>query len=323
MRLYQSDPRSAGVWLLGLLALLLLGGCAGTPQSDRLLSSPPTDLPPAIELKNVSFHPQEAYQCGPASLAMLLNSQSIDITPQALTPRLYIPGKQGSLQIELLSNTRQFGLIPYVLKPSLEDLLREVAAGNPVLVFQNLALDWYPKWHYAVLIGYDLPADKIVLRSGLDPRRINNLALFERTWQRADRWAMLALQPGQLPVTVEYWRYLHALATMEKVNQYAAAETGYRAGLKQWPNDQRMLMGLSNSQFSQQQINAAISTLQRLIDEHPEYAPAHNNLANLLLETGQLEPAEQHALRAVKLGGKYSEAYQQTLQEIRRRRKTD
>ncbi|MFP3873812.1 MAG: PA2778 family cysteine peptidase [Thiohalophilus sp.] len=299
------------------------GGCAGTPQSDRLLDAPPADIAPAVELNEVPFHPQEAYQCGPASLAMLANWQDIDITPQQLTSKLYIPGKQGSLQVELLSNTRQLGLIPYVLKPELDDLLREVEAGNPVLVFQNLALDWYPRWHYAVLIGYDLNGDKIILRSGTDKRRLNTLAQFERTWQRADRWAMLALQPGQLPATVEYWRYLRALASMEQVNRHEEAAAGYRAGLKEWPNDVRLLMGLANSQYAQGKTAATIKTLQQLLDARPDYAPAHNNLAHLYLQQGQLTQAEQHARRAVALGGEHLGTYQQTLDEIHQRQQTE
>jgi len=126
------------------LLVVLLQGCAGTPQTDRLLSAPPASLPQAKELDQVPFYAQDAYQCGPASLAMVFNWQGVDTTPQQLTPQVYIPAKQGSLQLELISNTRQHNLIPYVLKPSLEDLLTEIAAGNPVLVFQNLALDWYP-----------------------------------------------------------------------------------------------------------------------------------------------------------------------------------
>ncbi|MGM0678858.1 MAG: PA2778 family cysteine peptidase [Pseudomonadota bacterium] len=274
-------------------------------------------------MNEVPFHPQEAYQCGPASLAMLANWQGVDITPQELTPKLYIPGKQGSLQIELLSNTRQLGLIPYVLKPELDDLLREVEAGNPVLVFQNLALEWYPRWHYAVLVGYDLQQDEIILRSGTDRRRINTLAQFERTWQRADRWAMLALRPGQMPATVEYWRYLQALSAMEQVNRHTQAQAGYQAGLQQWPNDTRLLMGLANSQHAGGQTAAAIATLEQTIHHHPDYAPAHNNLAHLYLQSGRSSRAEQHARRAVSLGGEHLEAYRQTLSEIRQQRQSE
>jgi hypothetical protein len=33
--------------------------------------------------------------------------------------------------------------------------MREVAAGNLVLVFQNLVISFYPVWHYAVVIGFN------------------------------------------------------------------------------------------------------------------------------------------------------------------------
>lgn len=44
----------------------------------------------------------------------------------------------------MLVASRRNGLPAYPLKPKLEAVLREVAAGNPVLVFQNLSLPIYP-----------------------------------------------------------------------------------------------------------------------------------------------------------------------------------
>jgi hypothetical protein len=44
-----------------------------------------------------------------------------------------------------------------VLEPRLEAVLQEIAAGNPVLVLQNLALDWAPQmsgtWTPACLVN--------------------------------------------------------------------------------------------------------------------------------------------------------------------------
>lgn len=316
---YPCRPPSRGACLIVLL-LAALHGCAGTPQSQRLIAAPPDALPASVELSEVPFFAQQAYQCGPAALATLLNHQDRAVTAEQLTPSLYIPRKKGSLQIELLSNTRRHGLIPYELRPSLVDLFKEIDAGRPVLVFQNLALDWYPKWHYAVLIGYDLNAQQVVLRSGEDARRINSLEVFERTWARADHWAMVALQPGELPASVEYWPYLKALAGMEEVGKYPAARAGYEAGLARWPADQRLLFGLSNSQYALGEVDAAQATLERLIASHPDYAPAYNNLAQISLEQGRLEQAEAYALRAVQLGGGHLSTYRQTLQQIRARR---
>jgi len=58
----------------------------------------------------------------------------------------------------MIAAARRNGFVAIELAPNLSDLLAEIAAGNPVVVLQNLALDWYPAWHYAVAIGYDLKA---------------------------------------------------------------------------------------------------------------------------------------------------------------------
>ena len=70
-------------------------------------------------------------------------------------------------------------MLAYPLRDSLADLLREVAHGNPVIVFQNLGTRWLPRWHFAVVVGYDLQASKVILRSGTTERWRTTLATFE------------------------------------------------------------------------------------------------------------------------------------------------
>ena len=123
------------------------------------------------------------------------------MTPQDLTPQVYLPGLAGSLQVEMLAATRRNGLLAYELAPKLDDLLAEVAAGSPAVVLQNLALSWYPVWHYSVVVGYDLEREEIILRSGLERRQALSLTTFEHTWESAGYWAMLALPPGRMPRT--------------------------------------------------------------------------------------------------------------------------
>jgi PBP1b-binding outer membrane lipoprotein LpoB len=47
--------------------VLLLAGCASTPQTHSLTANRPGDLPERVELTQVPFFPQDAYQCGPAA----------------------------------------------------------------------------------------------------------------------------------------------------------------------------------------------------------------------------------------------------------------
>lgn len=91
-------------------------------------------------MENVPFFAQTEYQCGPAALAMVTSWARVPVVPEQLTPGLFLPDKKGSLQVEMMAVPRQYGILAYALAPQLADLLHEVSAGHPVLVFQNLAL---------------------------------------------------------------------------------------------------------------------------------------------------------------------------------------
>lgn len=93
-------------------------------------------------LDHVPFYPQEKYQCGPASLATMLNTQGLATDPEILKELVYLPGRQGSLQVEMVAGARSHDMVVYPLKPNLEAVLGEVNAGNPVLIMQNLRFNW-------------------------------------------------------------------------------------------------------------------------------------------------------------------------------------
>ena len=303
--------------LIGFVVLQLLTGCAGTPQADRLLSNLSQDLSRPVELVDVSFSPQRAYQCGPAALSSVLQASGVEVTATELVPKIYIPGRRGSLQVEIMAATRRYGRIPYVLRPQLDVLLREVQAGNPVLVFQNLGLSWYPKWHYAVVVGFDLSNNRILLRSGVDKRHINSFQVFEQTWQRAGHWAMVAMLPGELPATVEELPYLQTVIGLERLDRWSAAAKAYLAALDHWPNSIGAAMGLGNSNYRMQKYEVAARHFQQVLNKYHDYAPAHNNLAQTYVEMGMLLVARQHALKAVQAGTITDQPiYQATLDEI-------
>lgn len=300
----------------GLFYILLLSGCASTPQSDRLLQDPPTELVKPVELTDTPFFPQTRYQCGPAALATLLQDQDVKVTPGELTDQVYIPARKGSLQIEMVATTRRHGLIPYLLPGQLDVLLEEIRHGRPVLVLQNLGMSWYPAWHYAVVVGYDLQDELLILRSGTTRRYRVSLHTFERTWQRSRNWAMIALPPGQLPVRPDEWRYMKAVAGFEQIRNWKALEKAYAAGLSQWPESRDLHMGYGNSRYVQGDLSKARQEYQVVVERYPDFAPAHNNLAQVLAELGEYQQALLHVQRAITLGGTHSEQYQATLREI-------
>jgi tetratricopeptide (TPR) repeat protein len=298
-------------WLLGfknpvltgffVWVAVVLGGCA-TPQVSSLQLRWPADLPIKVELTEVPFFAQEDFECGPAALAMVAQAAGVTVTPDALVNQVYLPGRKGSLQPEMLAATRRQGLIAYPLKPTLEDVLREVAAGHPVLVFQNLAFPVYPVWHYAVVVGFDREQQLLWLHSGRTQRMDISWSAFERTWARGQYWAMLALKPTDLPATAEAATYSLAAAALERVNA-ASAQTAYNTALQRWPKDRAAMVGAGNTAYALGQREAAAKAYRLAVSSHPDFADAWNNLAQVLLELGRRSEAGKAIAHAVALGG--------------------
>lgn len=304
-------PASAGVLLC---AALTLAGCA-TPQVAALLESRPPTLPERAEITAVPFYPQEDYQCGPATLATALTHAGVATSPEALAPQVYLPEREGSLQAEMLAAARRHGLIAYPLAPRLQDALREIAAGTPVIVLQNLAFEFAPRWHYAVAVGYDLPREEIVLRSGTTRRLTTTLSNFERTWARSGHWAMVALPPERLPESAAEDTYVAAAAALER-GSAAAARRAYAGALVRWPHNLVARIGLGNAAYAMKDLEAAEAAYRQATLDHPQAADAWNNLAQALLEIGRKPEALLAAQRAVALGGPRLAQYQATLQAI-------
>mgnify|MGYP001594821935 CR=1 FL=1 len=253
---------------LFFLVFLLAAGCA-TLQTDRVRATADA-FPQPVELTTVPFFPQEEYQCGPAALATVLNGTGVSITPEQLVQQVYLPERRGSLQLELIGAARRHGRIPYVLRPELESLLAEVASGNPVLILQNLSFWWYPKWHYAVVVGFDLPHDRIVLRSGKEQRHDIPIEIFERTWRRSHYWAMVVLSPDRLPFTAEEIPYLQAVAPLERLARWPEATTAYNTALKRWPKSLVAQVGLGNSRYALGDVSGAEEAFRQATQDHPE-----------------------------------------------------
>jgi len=272
-------------------------------------------MPARVELTGVPFHPQEEYQCGPAALATVLVHAGVATTPEALVPQVYLPARGGALQAEMLAAARRHGLVSYRLAPALGDLLQEVAGGTPAIVLQNLAVGFAPLWHYAVVIGYDLPREEIILRSGTTSRAVMKLGTFERTWARGEHWAMLALAPERLPATADEDRYVAAIAALERVAP-GAARRAYSAASERWPGNLAARIGLGNAAYAMRDLPGAEAAYREAIRRHPGAADAWNNLAQALLELQRRHEALAAAQRAVDIGGPRLAQYRATLRAI-------
>lgn len=286
--------------VLMLAFFLLLNACAATGVRETVQNK---DLPRQHELTKTPFFPQELYHCGPAALATALNAIDINVTPDQLVPEVYIPARQGSLQIEMLAASRRHGALSVKVAPRLDAVLKEVAAGNVVVVMQNLGLSWAPSWHYAVVVGYNLEQEKIWLRSGTFERFEMTLSTFQRTWARSEYWAFVALKPGSLPASDDPDAVAKAIVAFEKNSNKKDAYLSYDAAVKRWPNHLVLLMGLGNSAYALGNYSHATSAFRDATAAHPDSAAAHNNLANMLMILGDAKAAKLAAEKALALVG--------------------
>jgi len=272
------------------LAALALTACATLPPAGLPPAGLPTaglpaaGLPARAELGAVPFFAQRESECGPAALAMLLDAGGLGLAPEELVPEVYLPGRRGTLQLELVAATRRHGRIPYPLRPDVNALYTELAAGRPVLVLQNYGSRRAPQWHYAVVVGYE--PGHLLLRSGVTRRLRLPLSRFLGTWERADAWALVALAPGELPATAEPEPYLAAVSGLEALGQAAAARAAFAAATVRWPGEPLAWLGLGNSEAARGDAAAGEAALRRALELAPRSAAARNNLAELLGRRG-------------------------------------
>jgi hypothetical protein len=296
---YRKARFTAGIFLL----LAGLGGCASlVPQTMDLRAHWPAGVAARAEIPAVPFFPQQAYQCGPAALATALVHAGAQLTPDELIEQIYIPARQGSLQVEMLAAPRRYNRVSYQLAPRFGDLLREVAAGNPVVVLQDIGFGPFTQWHYAVVVGFDYPAGELYLRSGGTQRRAIPFTVFEYTWRQSDYWAMVAMPPGRIPVSATPAAYRSAISAMARVGGAQAAIAAYAAFLARWPDDVAAGIALANRYYALGALADAETTLRHALARHPDSVPVLNNLAQTLSDLGRNDEALALIERAARPG---------------------
>ncbi len=307
---YFANARPAGVLLLGLL-LSILAGCASTP---RLNETSERTLPRQVFIEGVPFHAQRDYQCGPASLAMVLNQSGVAVPMETLIPQVFIPGREGSVQPEMLATVRRHGRIPFVLNDSFDALLTEIAAGRPVVVMQNLSLPAWPMWHYAVAIGYDRDTEEMTLHSGEEAQRIESFRRFDATWARSGRWSFIALPPGELPHAASERRTLEAIATFEQVQGAEATLPAWEAYVERFPDSAMGFFALGNARHATGDTEGAIEGFRNAVARRDDHGAAWLNLGLLLRAHDKPEEARQALTRAAELPGPWQQRAQEALE---------
>jgi tetratricopeptide (TPR) repeat protein len=299
--------------LTSVILLLLLQGCVTAPQTQSLFQQP-TSLPALHEVADVPFYPQEEYYCGPTTLAEILSFYGTPIDPEQVAASLFIPEKRGSLQIEMVAAARQHDLLAYAEKGNLVQLLSLVGEGKPVIVFQNLGTSWYPFWHYAVVIGYDLNTQSIILHTGVTQRRVLRIDLFENSWRKGDYWMLAAVPPDQSSEHFDPFVYVSAAQDLAEVGQTLSAVEAFTTATSQWP-DYWLSYFLLGNYYLQGQPQQSLEWFEKGLDSAAGNSSYLNNYAYSLHYNDRSNEAVSVIQRALRLDPG-NERLQDSLNEI-------
>lgn len=238
------------------LISLVLGssGCATyAPQFFNEIRGQTSQLnaPRFQEIVGLPFIPDDDLFCGPAALSMVLTHAGRHAPFELVAPRLFLPGRKGTIQLDMLGVARTYGLTPHVIGPSLSDLIREVAAGRPVIVLENFGFSWLPIWHYATVVGFDLDKHTVIRKSSVRERSVTPMAVFENIWKAEGYWGFVLLQPGEMPTRVERDRWFLDLSESERFMTYPDAERSWRSYAARFPSHGLGHAALGNVLFNQ------------------------------------------------------------------------
>jgi ABC-type bacteriocin/lantibiotic exporter with double-glycine peptidase domain len=169
--------------LIGLLVLPFLISCAAAPTAG----------PPARVIEGVPFYAQEDYQCGPASLAGVMNFWGVDVTPEDIAGEIFSGRAKGTLNIDLALFARGRGLEARYFGGTLEDIRDSIDAGYPPIVLVDLGLWLYRKDHFMVVVGYS--EGGLIVNSGREEHKFVPAEDFVRAWEKAGSWTLLVKAP--------------------------------------------------------------------------------------------------------------------------------
>lgn len=279
--------------------LLLVTGCATPPQTAELLQRPP-EVKPAHQIENVPFYAQKAFFCGPTTLAEIFNFYGRQQSPDDIAPWLFVPEKQGSFQIEMVAAARAHDFLAYQDRGSLRQLIHLLDDNIPVIVFQNLSIDWFPAWHYAVVKGYDLEQQKFYLHSGTIKDHETDFDVFERTWKRGNYWLLVILPPDKTSKQLNSFVFTRSAQDLISTNRTQAGLQALKSATHQWKDYWLPYFLLGNYYLKEDRLEA-ITWYEKGLEFALDNASYLNNYAYALNKSGQQKKALKWILKAIEL----------------------
>ncbi len=163
------------------LVLLLLFSCAATSETNKS---------GAVRIiENVPFYPQEAYQCGPSSLATVLHYRGVHIIPEKIAQDIFSESARGTLNIDMVLYAEKKGLTALQYKGNFQDIKYNIDSDNPLIVMVDYGLWVFQQYHFMIVAGYN--EHGIIVHSGKERMKFIPLTDFLKSWKKTEFWTLL------------------------------------------------------------------------------------------------------------------------------------
>jgi len=168
-----------------LFSLIIFQGCAAGPDSVTSGVSPSIG---SGKVNKVPFYPQVSFQCGPASLAGVLNFFGEGVTPEEIADAIFRRDIRGTVTLDMVLYARKRGFFVEWYTGSVDDIRRSVDGRVPLIVMVDLGFASVRKNHFMVVVGYT--PEGVIANSGKTREKLIPWKAFLARWNRTKRWAL-------------------------------------------------------------------------------------------------------------------------------------
>jgi len=187
-RWWNSFFHGMNAWELIILtgtALLAFTACFAMKIN---VSGPVKPDQDTVMIQGVPFYPQEDYQCGPASLAGVLNFWKETDTPSAIAEKIFSPSAKATLTLDMQFYAEKKGLTALQYSGGMDDLKSRIREGYPLIVLVDYGFWMYQAHHFMVVIGYT--GGNVIVNSGKSEKALISDRDFLKTWQKTTCWTL-------------------------------------------------------------------------------------------------------------------------------------
>jgi len=167
----------------GVLIILLavISGCAGLETRGEKET--------ADVMLPVPFFPQDAYQCGPVSLAEVFSFWGRRAAPEEIAGDVFNARLNGTLSMDMLLYARRAGFSTSAYTGGMEDIRDKIRKGYPLIVLVDLGFSVIEKNHFMVIVGYN--NNGIFAHSGKEKAKFFSYGELLRIWKKTGYWTLL------------------------------------------------------------------------------------------------------------------------------------